>query len=113
MQQFADADAAGAADLVLVAGADTASGRAYFVFAFFILSACASQTAPTPTVVLVEPVIMDTPTPAVGCSAISAVPTAVPSTKKLTVRPTMAAPSVIRQSFALSVAVSSNRALAL
>ncbi len=50
----------------------------FFIFAIFILGACAAQETPTPTVVLVEPVIVDTPTPAFSCSAISAMPTAAP-----------------------------------
>ncbi len=54
--------------------------KEFFVLSIFLLTACASQakTTPTPTFVLVEPVIMDTPTPAVSCSTISAEPTAAP-----------------------------------
>jgi len=49
-----------------------------FLFGVFLLAACAPQATPTP-IVLVEPVLMDTPTPSVTCSAISAEPTLAPS----------------------------------
>jgi len=44
------------------------------VFMLLILTACAAQATPTP-IELVEPVIMDTPTPKPGCSAIDIGPT--------------------------------------
>jgi cyclophilin family peptidyl-prolyl cis-trans isomerase/protein-disulfide isomerase len=51
----------------------------FFVIGIFILSACAAKTE-TPTAVdLVEPVIIDTPTPAVSCSSITAESTPAPS----------------------------------
>jgi cyclophilin family peptidyl-prolyl cis-trans isomerase/protein-disulfide isomerase len=53
----------------------------FFIAGIFILSACASETKTTPTspVILVEPVIMDTPTPAASCVSIIAEPTLAPS----------------------------------
>jgi cyclophilin family peptidyl-prolyl cis-trans isomerase/protein-disulfide isomerase len=51
------------------------------VIALLILSACAEQATPTSAPVLVKPVIADTPTSAVSCSAISAKPTSAPSTE--------------------------------
>lgn len=44
------------------------------VFALLVLTACAAQATPTP-VELVEPVIVDTPTPKPGCAAIDFGPT--------------------------------------
>ncbi|MDO9300219.1 MAG: thioredoxin domain-containing protein, partial [Anaerolineales bacterium] len=51
----------------------------FFTAGIFILSACAAKTETPTAVVLVEPVIMDTPTPAVSCSSIIAQPTLAPS----------------------------------
>jgi cyclophilin family peptidyl-prolyl cis-trans isomerase/protein-disulfide isomerase len=51
------------------------------VFALLILTACAAQATPTP-IELVEPVIVDTPTPKPGCSAIDIAPTSAPSTAR-------------------------------
>jgi cyclophilin family peptidyl-prolyl cis-trans isomerase/protein-disulfide isomerase len=53
----------------------------FFIIAVFILAACAAQAEanPTPTFVLVEPVIVDTPTPTVSCTTISVEPTLAPS----------------------------------
>jgi cyclophilin family peptidyl-prolyl cis-trans isomerase/protein-disulfide isomerase len=51
----------------------------FFIINIFILGACSSDVEMTPTLALVEPVIIDTPTPAVSCSAISAEPTLAPS----------------------------------
>ena len=47
----------------------------------FVLNACVSktETPSTPTVVVENPVILDTPTLAISCAAISAEPTAAPS----------------------------------
>jgi len=54
----------------------------FFIIAIFVLSACASQVEATPTpLILVEPVIVDTPTSVISCSAISAEPTLAPSTE--------------------------------
>jgi cyclophilin family peptidyl-prolyl cis-trans isomerase/protein-disulfide isomerase len=50
-----------------------------FVIVIFILVACAPQATPVPTAVLVQPVIVDTPTPEISCTTISAEPTLVPS----------------------------------
>lgn len=49
------------------------------VFALLILTACAAQATPTP-IELVEPVIVDTPTPEPGCSTMGIVPTPATST---------------------------------
>jgi cyclophilin family peptidyl-prolyl cis-trans isomerase/protein-disulfide isomerase len=51
----------------------------FFIIAIFILVACASQTTSVPTAVLVQPVIVDTPTPEISCTTISAEPTLAPS----------------------------------
>ena len=53
----------------------------FFITVIFILSACASETKtiPTSSAVLVVPTIIDTPTSAISCSAISAEPTLAPS----------------------------------
>ena len=53
----------------------------FFIAIIFILSACAAETKTTPTspVILVVPTIIDTPTSAVSCSAITAEPTPAPS----------------------------------
>ncbi len=51
----------------------------FFIAGIFILGACASKTETPPTPVIVEPVIVDTPTAAVSCSAINAQPTLAPS----------------------------------
>jgi cyclophilin family peptidyl-prolyl cis-trans isomerase/protein-disulfide isomerase len=55
----------------------------FFITGVFILGACTSQAQVTPTSTpdVVVPVIIDTPTPAVSCSAIKAEPTSVPSTE--------------------------------
>jgi cyclophilin family peptidyl-prolyl cis-trans isomerase/protein-disulfide isomerase len=55
----------------------------FFIIAICILSACTAQVeaTPTPTFVLVEPVIVDTPTPAVSCTTIDVEPTLAPSTE--------------------------------
>ena len=51
----------------------------------FILGACASttETSSTPTVIVENPVILDTPTSAVSCAAISAEPTLAPDSNSL------------------------------
>jgi cyclophilin family peptidyl-prolyl cis-trans isomerase/protein-disulfide isomerase len=51
----------------------------------FMLNACASktETPSTPTVVFENPVIPDTPTPAISCAAISAEPTSAPGSTSL------------------------------
>jgi len=51
----------------------------FFSAGIFILGACAAQATPLPAPVLVEPVILDTPTPAVSCSTINVEPTLAPS----------------------------------
>jgi cyclophilin family peptidyl-prolyl cis-trans isomerase/protein-disulfide isomerase len=52
----------------------------FFIPGLFILSACTSKAeTPPPTVVLVKPVIVDTPTSAISCSSIVAQPTLAPS----------------------------------
>ena len=53
----------------------------FSITTIFILNACAAKTEipSTPTVVIENPVIVDTPTPAISCAAISAEPTAAPS----------------------------------
>jgi len=53
----------------------------FFIAGIFIFSACASKAdiTPTATLALVQPVIVDTPTPAVSCSTISVQPTPAPS----------------------------------
>jgi cyclophilin family peptidyl-prolyl cis-trans isomerase/protein-disulfide isomerase len=53
----------------------------FFIAGIFILGACASKVAtpPTSTPALVKPIIVDTPTSAVGCSSIVAQPTLAPS----------------------------------
>jgi cyclophilin family peptidyl-prolyl cis-trans isomerase/protein-disulfide isomerase len=51
----------------------------FFTAGIFILSACAAKTETPTAVVLVEPVIMDTPTSTVSCSSIIAQPTLAPS----------------------------------
>jgi len=51
-----------------------------FITGVFIFSACAPDPKITPTpLVLVVPTIIDTPTPAVGCSVITAEPTPAPN----------------------------------
>ena len=53
----------------------------FSIATIFILNACTAKTEipSTPTVVVENPVIVDTPTPAISCAAISAEPTAAPS----------------------------------
>ena len=53
----------------------------FSITTIFILNACTAQTEipSTPTVVIENPVIVDTPTPAISCAAIYAEPTAAPS----------------------------------
>jgi len=52
----------------------------FFIASIFILDACASKTATPTAVVLVEPVIVDTPTSAAAsCSSIIAQPTEAPN----------------------------------
>jgi cyclophilin family peptidyl-prolyl cis-trans isomerase/protein-disulfide isomerase len=54
----------------------------FFITGIFILSACSSETKMTPTqtpFVLVVPTIIDTPTPAISCSAITSEATPAPS----------------------------------
>jgi len=53
----------------------------FFSAGIFILGACVAQATPLPAPVLVEPVILDTPTPAVSCSTINVEPTLAPSTE--------------------------------
>ena len=51
----------------------------------FILNACASktETPPTSTIVIQQPIILDTPTPEVTCSVINVVPTSTPNSASL------------------------------
>lgn len=49
----------------------------FLLFGAFLPAACAAQATPTP-IELVEPVIMDTPTPEPGCAAITVAPTVAP-----------------------------------
>ncbi len=56
--------------------------KKYFYISFLLFSicglgACAAQPSPTP--ILVEPILIHTPTPAVGCSSIFAAPTSAPN----------------------------------
>lgn len=51
----------------------------FFITGVFILGACSSKTETPPAPVIVEPVIVDTPTAVVSCSAINAHPTLAPS----------------------------------
>lgn len=56
-----------------------------FVTSLFILSACASATeiTPTQTVVIDQPVILDTPTPIISCNTINVIPTSTPNSAAL------------------------------
>jgi cyclophilin family peptidyl-prolyl cis-trans isomerase/protein-disulfide isomerase len=57
----------------------------FFAVAILILGACAAQVemTPTPTFVLVKPVIVDTPTPEVSCTTIDVAPTLVSDAQSL------------------------------
>ncbi|MBC7878758.1 MAG: peptidylprolyl isomerase [Anaerolineales bacterium] len=56
-----------------------------FVTSLFILSACASATeiTPTETLVIEQPVILDTPTPIISCNTINVIPTSTPNSASL------------------------------
>ena len=58
----------------------------FAITTFFTLTACASsivETTPTSTIVVEQPIILDTPTPAASCSAVSVEPTSAPNSASL------------------------------